>query len=109
MSELLEFKSEQGGVVLVEVAEGPGGPVTRAGRPGAAVLEASASHERVLGQLGPIGIVSELRSGADWRDEVELEFAVKVSADSNVIIARAGGEANFRIALRWSREGAADG
>jgi hypothetical protein len=51
------------------------------------------------------GIVSELRAAADWPDEVEVEFAVKISADSNVIIARAGGEANFRILLRWSRDG----
>jgi Trypsin-co-occurring domain 1 len=106
MSELLEFKSDQGGVVLVEVAELPGGPVTRGGRSRAAVLEAGESLERVLGQVGPVvkGIVSELRAAADWPAEVEVEFAVKVSADSNVIIARAGGEANFRISMRWSRE-----
>lgn len=106
MSELLEFKSEQGDVVLVEVEERAGGPVTRGGRSHAAVVEAGESLERVLGQLGPMikGIVSELRAAADWPDEVEVEFAVKVSADSNVIIARAGGEANFRIALKWSRE-----
>lgn len=106
MSELLEFKSEQGGVVLVEVEDRAAGPVTRGGRSQAAVVEAGESLERVLGQLGPLikGIVSELRAAADWPDEVEVEFAVKVSADSNVIIARAGGEANFRIALKWSRE-----
>ena len=58
----------------------------------------------MLGRLGPAmrGIVLQLRAAAEWPDEVEVEFAVKVSADSNVIIARAGGEANFRIALRWS-------
>jgi Trypsin-co-occurring domain 1 len=37
-------------------------------------------------------------------DVEEVEFAVKNSADSKVIIARAAGEANFRIVLRWSRE-----
>ena len=49
------------------------------------------------------GVVSELRSAADWPEQVEVEFAVKLSADANVIIARSGGEANFRVALRWSR------
>jgi hypothetical protein len=79
--------------------------VTRGGRTGAAVVEAGESLDHVVGRLGPAikGIVSELREAADWPDEVEVEFAVKISADSNVIIARAGGEANFRIALRWSR------
>jgi len=106
MSELLRFTSEDGAVVLVEAAEAPGGAVTRGGRAEAAVIEAGDSLERVLGRVGPVvkGIVSELRASAEWPDELEIEFAVKVSADSNVIIARAGGEANFRIALRWSRQ-----
>ena len=67
------------------------------------VIEASESLEQVVGRIGPIvkGIVSEIRQSAEWPDEVEVEFAVKISADSNLVIARAGGEANFRIALRW--------
>lgn len=107
MADLLEFKSELGTTVLVETADpAHSGPLTRGGR-GAAVAEAGKSLESMLGQLGPTvrGIVSELRASTDWPDEVEVEFAVKVSADSNVIIARAGGEANFRIAVRWSGEG----
>ena len=83
----------------------------RGGRAEAAVVEAGESLERVLGRIGPAmkGIVSELRASAEWPDEVEIEFAVKVSADSSVIIARAAGEANFRIALRWSKSETADG
>jgi hypothetical protein len=104
MSETVSFRSEGGGVVLVEVAESSGGPVTRGGRAESAVVEAGQSIERTLGQLGLVvrSIVSEVRASAEWPDEVEVEFAVKISADSNIIIARAGGEANFRIALRWS-------
>jgi NTP-dependent ternary system trypsin peptidase co-occuring protein len=48
--------------------------------------------------------VTKLRESADWPEQVEVEFAVKISADSNVIIARAGGEANFRVLMRWSKE-----
>jgi hypothetical protein len=33
---------------------------------------------------------------------VEVEFAVKLSADAGVIIARTGGEAHFRVLLRRS-------
>jgi hypothetical protein len=104
VGELLEFKTEAGDSVLVEVA-GPGGPVTR-GRAADAVVEAGESLDQVLARLGPAmrGIAAQLRETADWPDQVEVEFGVKLSADSNVIIARAGGEANFRIALKWSRE-----
>src|SRR3954449_13342249 len=105
MTELLEFKNEERGSVLVEVAE-PSGPVTRGGRATEAIVEAGESLELVFARLGPAmrGIVAELREAADRPDEVELEFGVRLSADCNVIIARAGGEANFRIALRWSGE-----
>lgn len=103
MSDLLEFKTEAGGSVLIEVDE-PHGPITRGGRAQAAVLEATDSLEQVLARLGPAvrGIVTKLRATADWPDEVDVEFGVKLSADSSVIIVRAGGEANFRIALKWS-------
>lgn len=106
MTELLAFQSEHGGSVLVEVftAARDAAPATRGMGTAEAVVQAGDSLERVLGRIGPTvsAIVSELRAGADWPDEVEVEFAVKISADSNVIIARAGGEANFRILLRWS-------
>ena len=49
------------------------------------------------------GVVTRLREAADWPDEVTVEFSIKLSADSNVIIARAAGEANFKISMSWSR------
>jgi hypothetical protein len=106
MTELLRFRTDDGGPILIEVTEPAAGTVTRGGRADALVIEAGESLDRVLGRVGPVikGVVAELRAAADWPDEVEVEFAVKLSADSNVIIARAGGEANFRIALRWTRE-----
>ena len=103
MSSLLEFKTGTGESLLVEVDDSSGGPVTRGGRTAEVVVEAGATLEQVLGRLGPAmkGIVSQIREAAERPDEVEVEFGVKLSADSNVIIARAGGEANFRIALKW--------
>ncbi len=103
MTQLLDLELEEGGSILVEVEEQARGPVTR-GRSTEAVTQAGESLERLLGRLGPAvkGIVSELRAAADWPDEVEVEFGVKLSTYTNVIIARAGGEANFRIALKWS-------
>jgi hypothetical protein len=104
VTQLLEFKSQQGDVVFVEADARQSGPATRAGRSAEVVVEAGRSLEQVLGQLGPLvtGIVRQLRQAPDWPDQVEVEFGVRLSADANVIIVRAGGEANFRIALRWS-------
>ena len=101
MTQLLGLELEEGGSILVEAEARR--PVTR-GPPAEAVTEAGQSLEQVLGRLGPAvkGIVSELRAAADWPEEVEIEFGVKLSTDTTVIIARSGGEANFRIALKWS-------
>lgn len=107
MSDLLEFSSDEDGAILVEVTDAPGqGPATR-GRLGSAVIEAGEDFEKVLGKLRPLvrGMVSAFADAAHGPDEVEVAFAVKISADSNVIIARAGGEANFSITLRWSGAG----
>jgi hypothetical protein len=103
MTELLRFDSENG-AVWVEVAESTQAPVTRGGKTGSLVVEAGESLDGVLSRIGPLvkGVVRDLRATADWPDDVEVEFSVKLSADSNIIIARAGGEANFRIKLKWS-------
>lgn len=95
----------EGGSILVEVDEVIGGSVVR-GR-GAAVgpTQLTEPLEHVLAALGPAtrALVSQLRALTDSPHEIEVEFAVKLSADAKIIIARAGGEANFRIVLRWAR------
>jgi hypothetical protein len=103
--QLLELNVTDGGSVLIEVDEDR--PLTRGGRAEGAVIQAQASLEQVLGQLGPTlrGVVTQIRDAVDRPDEIEIEMAVKISTDANVIIARAGGEANFRIAMRWCHGG----
>ena len=106
MSQLVKMDLADGGSVLVEVADtSTGRPVTRGGgRTEELVTTASASLEQALDGLGPVvkGVVSRLREAADWPDEVNVEFAIKLSADANVIIAKTSGEANFKISMTWS-------
>jgi hypothetical protein len=106
VSQLLEFDSH-GAAVFVEVdevADLQSERVTRGGRSADAVVRAGEGLEQMLARLGPLvsGIVTKLREAPDWPDQIEVEFGVRLSADANVIIVRSGGEANFRIALRWS-------
>jgi hypothetical protein len=105
MSRLVAFDVDDGGSILIEVDDPHSGPVTRGGARDEVIEKASASLEQVLGQLTPVlrGAVARLRDAAEAPDEVQLEFAIKISTDANLIIARTGGEANFRIALTWKR------
>jgi hypothetical protein len=105
MTRVVEVPLAEGGSVLVEVDEPVEGPAVR-GRGGAAGLPPLAEPlEQVLAGLGPAtrAVLSQLHALADSPDEIEVEFAVKLTADARIVIAHAGGEANFRIALRWSR------
>jgi hypothetical protein len=110
VGQVVKMDLANGGSVLVEVADAvsapdPDRPVTRGGRTEDLVTSAGATLESALDQLGPVvkGVVAKLREAADWPDEVTVEFAIKLSADANVIIARSSGEANFRISMHWAR------
>lgn len=108
MTRLLDLDLEQGGSILVEVEEPPRAEVTRGGGRGRVDVEKAASTlEEVLARLGPANraIISQLRALADAPEEIEVEFGVKLNADANVVIARTGAEANFRILLKWGRRG----
>lgn len=106
MSQLVRMDLKDGGSVLVEVADSPpSGPVTRGWWTDEIVTSTGATLEQALNGLGPVvkGVVARLREAAAWPDEVAVEFAIKLSADANVIIARSTGEANFKISLRGTR------
>lgn len=109
MTRLLDLDLEEGGSILVEVAEPPREEVTRGGRGRVDVEKAASTLEEVLARLGPANraIISQLRALADAPEEIEVEFGVKLNADANVVIARTGAEANFRILLKWGRRGQA--
>ncbi|QEO14487.1 hypothetical protein FLP10_08705 [Agromyces intestinalis] len=117
MAELLAFRDEHDdSVILVETssagaAGGDEGMVTRGRRSEPMIVEAGRSLDEIMGRLGPVvrSVVAQLREAADFPDEIGVEFAVKISADSNLVIARAGGEANFRVSVRWLGRGASDG
>lgn len=105
MSPLVSFDSDDGHRVLVEVEDlSDGGRVMRGARAADAVVDAGTSLEHTLAGLGPTidSLVTQVRSAAHLPDEIELELGVRLSADANLIIARSGGEANFRIAMKWT-------
>lgn len=37
-------------------------------------------------------------------DECEIEFGVKLSAAAGAVLAKAGGEASFRVKMKWAAE-----
>jgi NTP-dependent ternary system trypsin peptidase co-occuring protein len=112
MSQLVEFPLEGGGSVWVEAEEPAAAAPAVRGRRGAVeeLTQAGQSFEQTLGGLAPVlgGLIERMRSAAALT-EVQVEFGVKLSADANLIVARSGGEANFRLTARWAQPSRAHG
>jgi hypothetical protein len=49
------------------------------------------------------GIIANLRSISVPPAEIEVEFSIKLSAGAGAFIASAGGEAHYRVQLKWQR------
>jgi hypothetical protein len=105
VTRLLDVPFEGGGSFIVEVDDERRGPVTRSGRQSDIVAHASQTFEQALDTLAPAfsTLVTKIRDAAGPPDEIHVEFGLKMSAEAGAIIARAGGEANFKVAVSWTR------
>ena len=107
MSQIAKFPLKNGGVVAVEVEASDlgGGRVMRGSAPADALAVANDSFETALESVRAAaeGILDKLRNLAQPPDEVGVEFGVKMNAETGAIIAKASGEANFKISLTWKK------
>ncbi|MGW7380156.1 CU044_2847 family protein [Streptomyces sp. NPDC054794] len=119
MARLVEFKTEDGAVVVVETAdpatgarlvsrgEGPGDPAgnglaDRTTRTFEGALEGVRSAAQ--------SALRVFRDGALRPDSVELEFGVKLSAEAGAVIAKGAAEGQLVVKLSWSaKDGTPDG
>ena len=69
------------------------------------VVKANESFETALDRVrwAAEGLLDRLTSLASPPDEVEVEFGVKLNAETGAVIAKAATEANFKINLKWTR------
>jgi Trypsin-co-occurring domain 1 len=113
LKRLVEFALDQGGSVLVEVDEPPGGPTMRGlGKDRSALVEeAEKTFEDATAAVTPAArsLIAQLRSIEDQPDEVGIEFGVQLSAQAGAFIASVAAEANFRVSITWRRRDAAGG
>ncbi len=109
MKQLVEFPLEVGGTILVEVDEpDDAGKTARVARGGKKTIEkANQNFEKALDSVKPTAnaVISKLRDLIEQPGEIGVEFGIKLSAESGVVIASAGIEANFKVTLRWTNLG----
>ncbi|MCC4765123.1 hypothetical protein FXW07_00280 [Methanosarcina sp. DH1] len=103
---VVEYKLEQGGVVLIEVEETDieKGRIPVSREPGVPE-KATKEFDKALDEVRPVAdtIIQKLKNLDSKPDNIEIEFGIKMSAEAGALIAATGIEANFRITLSWKR------
>ena len=111
MKRLVEFRSEDGLPVLVEVEDIGLAGETRRGLSTSAVVErAQTSFEDALDKARPMAssLVRKLRAIGDAAgnppDEVQVEFGLILSAEAGAVLAAASATANYKVTMTWKRQ-----
>ncbi|MEV0185441.1 CU044_2847 family protein [Streptomyces sp. NPDC050625] len=109
MGKLVEFKTEDGAIVVVETADPATGTrlVSRGEGPGNGAADRTArTFEGALDSVRSAAqsALRVFREGALRPDSVELEFGVKLSAEAGAVIAKGAAEGQLVVRLSWSSE-----
>jgi hypothetical protein len=110
MKRLVEFPSDTGEPILVEVEDVGLSGETRRGLSASAVVErAQTSFEDALEKARPMAtsLVGKLRAIGDAAgnppDEVQVEFGIVLSAEAGAVLAAASAGANYKVTMTWKR------
>jgi hypothetical protein len=100
---LVEFRTNSGDVVVVEVDELVLDESDRVSKTWERVVEATETFEQAIAKVKPIAesIITELRNLSEAPSEVSVKFGIKMSASAGAIVAAAGVEANYEVSLTW--------
>ena len=111
MTHYIQFETEDGATILVEVAEDEtGAGLVKAGLRDAAqgvVSQAQDSFEQGLEVVrhNAGAFIKKVRSLSDPPDEVQVTFGLKATGEvGNFAVAKAGAEASYTVKLKWKRE-----
>lgn len=103
MTELVRFTAEDGSGVVVEVDDDSPG-VEQISRDDKGIAEAAQRIETAFSAVKPAirSVVDMLKQLGP--DEHEVEFGLKLTAETGAIVARTAAEAHFTVKLHWRRE-----
>jgi Trypsin-co-occurring domain 1 len=98
---LVRFHFAQGGFITIEeeVAEDEGALAARG------LAEAGETFEAALSKLKPLtdAVIAELADLAASPEEWELELGIAMKGEAGLVLAKASGEANLRLRIKWKR------
>jgi hypothetical protein len=106
MAYLVEFPMASGGTVTVEMEEEQlGGFSLAAVQPGEIATTAASSFESAVDRVLPALQAISTRMKQLAPEELTISVGVKLTSEAGVIVAKAAGEANFTVTLKWRAAG----
>jgi len=110
MKKLIEFPTEDGDWILVEVEVGESGrgaliPASQSSGEDLPI-KASITIDHAMEKVKPAAasIIKKLRTLADPPDQIVVGFGLKLSATAGAIVASTAVEANYSVTLTWKRQ-----
>lgn len=94
-------------VELIEDSKSKG--LTRGGtntRTGNTIIKAKKGFSQALDSITDIAdtALARLKHIKESPDEVSLEMSVKIDAEAGVVLTKLGGEAHFKLSIKWTKE-----
>jgi hypothetical protein len=102
MAELMRWKLEDGGEVLVETR--PDGPeISPVSRAGELIESASVSLDAALGHVSDAAsvVLKQFHAMAAQPDKVEVEFGVSLTVQAGAVIAKTSIDGHLNVKLTW--------
>jgi len=98
MTRLVEYPLQDGGSIVVEMDDGPGGPRLASDT----TERAHRTFEDAVTSIQPIGkaLLEQVKSLSP--DSVQLELGVKLNAKAGIVLASSSAEGHVKITLKWS-------
>lgn len=108
MKKIIQLRTDDGNEVLIEVSDVATVDTFRSGaNPDRGVVDnIKDSFDKALAPLKGIAnsIINTIKDIANAPDEVSAELGFKFSAKAGIILTSLDSEANFKIALKWTKE-----
>jgi len=101
MSELVRYRVANGPDVVVEVDDDQAALLPAGRRPGEVAGEAAKTFEEAIAAIGPATEQIRVQLWKLAPQELSIEVGIKLTVEAGAIIAKAGGEANFKATLKW--------
>jgi len=112
--QLLEFELDDGSIIVIEAERGDAiepvarndGGVRRIAKGDVEAPKVVRKFSEVAASIKPaVEVVLNALKELNTPKEISVEFGLKFSSGTNVILASADGEVTFKVAVKWENKG----